>query len=136
MLRITKWWPLPIACGLWTGVNLSCATFGLRCSLCIFCGNFMRTVSFCHLVGPEWNVKDLLKLRWSHNSCDDGAELLRWLFTPRVHNLLAYVTIWRFKYFVKLFISVDFLVYHHSSVVWGIGLMNRTSWVQIRWRLL
>ena len=52
------------------------------------------------------------------------------------HNLLAYVTIWRFKYSVKLLISVDFLVYHHNSVVLGIGLVNRTSGVQIRRRLL
>ena len=61
---------------------------------------------------------------------------LRWLFTPRVPHFFAYVTIWRFKYSVKMLIAVNFLGYHHSSVVWGIGLVNRTSWVQIRWRLL
>ena len=37
---------------------------------------------------------------------------------------------------MKLLISVDFLVYHHSSVVYSIGLVNRTCWVQIRRRLL
>ena len=32
---------------------------------------------------------------------------------------------------MKLLISAVFLVYHHSSVVLGIGLVNSRSWVQI-----
>ena len=37
---------------------------------------------------------------------------------------------------MKLLISVDFLVYHHSSVILGISLVNHRSSVQIRLKLL
>ena len=58
--------------------------------------------------------------------------------TPRLRLLfLAYVTIWQFKYFVKLLnISVDLVVNHHSSMVLGIGHVIRRFRVQIRRRLL
>ena len=52
---------------------------------------------------------------------------LRWLFTTRVLQFM------RLRHNIM---SNCFYVYHHSSVVQGMGLVNRTSWVQIRRRLL
>ena len=47
-----------------------------------------------------------------------------WLFCC----LQAYVTIWRLKYFVKLFLLIALVVYHQSSCS---GLMHRSGELQI-----
>ena len=53
------------------------------------------------------------------------------LITPRQPGSTFYecnVTIWQFKHFVELLL---WDVYHHSSVVHDIGIVNYRSWVQI-----
>ena len=64
---------------------------------------YLRQKSYLFLENNIW----IYTLGWATVPTE-----LRWL-----HHLLAYVTIWRFKYSVKLLISVDCLVNHHSSVV-------------------
>ena len=58
------------------------------------------------------------------------------LITPRQPGSTFYecnVTIWQFKHFVELLL---WDVYHHSSVVQDISIVNYRSWVQICQRLL
>lgn len=44
------------------------------------------------------------------------------LTTSRLLFLRLYVTRWRFRYLVKLFVSIDFIEYHNSVVVKVSGL--------------
>ena len=91
-----------------------------------------RTTIYGPQLGPPigWGI--------SHNWVYYYQQKFKMALTPRLRLLfLAYVTIWQFKYFVKLLnMSVDSVVNHHSSVVLGIGHVIRRFRVQIRQRLL
>ena len=50
--------------------------------------------------------------------CDNVYRSFKLAFETRgFYFLWAYVTIWRFKYFVEMSLSIGLVVYHHSSVV-------------------
>ena len=92
-----------------------------------------------------WNINNMCCSQ-SKNGCYTALKHMVPLISFQVAQLTqgfyflwAYVSIRLFKYFVEIaFLSVNLIVhvYHHSSVVWGIGLVNHRSCVQIRQRLL
>ena len=80
----------------------------------------------------HWNQPYCSHIKREKNNFLRNFFALRWLFTPRVPQFISL----RHNMAIEIFYEIDFLVYHHNSVVSGTGLVKRRFLVQIRRRLL